>query len=132
MMKNTVRDEREGTKDETQVFLLVAFILSVFLSVFPLRISCQYFIHQVLSVDCYKGIYPSRGQAGLGWAGRYIVKTLGLIVKRTWGIHHAQNLIKPVGNADFGAPFSKIALKMIKTLPREGLRNAFSERRETL
>ena len=30
-----------------------------------------------------------RGQAGLGWVGRYIVKTLVFIVKRTWGIHHA-------------------------------------------
>ena len=30
------------------------------------------------------------------------------------GIHHAGNLIKPVENEDFGAPFSKIAPKMIK------------------
>ena len=74
-----------------------------------------------------------RGQAGLGWAGRYIVKTLVLIVKRTWGIHHAQNLIKPVENEDSGPPFSNFAPKMIqKALPREGFRNAFPERRETL
>ena len=49
------------------------------------------------------------------------------------GIRHAENLIKPVENEDFGAPFSKMALEMIKkALPREGFRNAFSERRETL
>ena len=54
-------------------------------------------------------------------------------MKRTWGIHRAQSLIKPVENEDFGAPFSKMTLKMIKkALPREGFRNAFSERRETL
>ena len=45
----------------------------------------------------------------------------------------AKTLIKPVENEDFGAPFSKIAPKMIqKALPREGFRNAFSERRKTL
>ena len=30
------------------------------------------------------------------------------------GIRHAENLIKPVENEDFGAPFSKMALEMIK------------------
>ncbi len=41
--------------------------------------------------------------------------------------------IKPVGNEDFCAPFSEIALRMIKkALPREGFRNTFSKRRETL
>ena len=60
-------------------------------------------------------------------------KTLRLQIKRTWGIHHAQNLIKPVENEDFGGPFPEMAPKMIKkALPREGFRNAFSERRETL
>ena len=45
----------------------------------------------------------------------------------------AKTLIKPVENEDFGAPFSEMALKIIKkALPREGFRNAFSERRETL
>ena len=45
----------------------------------------------------------------------------------------AETLIKPVENEDFGAPFSKMSLKLIKkALPREGVRNAFSERRETL
>ena len=45
----------------------------------------------------------------------------------------AETLLKPVENEDFGAPFSKMALGIIKkTLPREGFRNAFSERRETL
>ena len=45
----------------------------------------------------------------------------------------AKTLIKPVENEDFGAPFSKMTLKMIKkALPREGFRNAFSERRKTL
>ena len=45
----------------------------------------------------------------------------------------AETIIKPVENEGFRAPFSKIALKMIKkSLPREGFRNAFSERRETL
>ena len=45
----------------------------------------------------------------------------------------AETLIKPVENEDFGAPFSKMALQMInKALPREGFRNAFPERRETL
>ncbi len=49
------------------------------------------------------------------------------------GIRHAENLIKPLENEDFGAPFSKMALGIIKkALPREGFRNAFSERRETL
>ena len=44
-----------------------------------------------------------------------------------------KTLTKPVENEDFWAPFSEIALKMIKkALPREGFRNAFSERRETL
>ncbi len=43
----------------------------------------------------------------------------------------AKTLIKPVGNEDFGAPFSKMALKIIKkALPREGFRNAFPERRK--
>ena len=45
----------------------------------------------------------------------------------------AKTLIKPVENEDFGPPFSKMALKIFKkALPREGFRNAFSERRETL
>ncbi len=45
----------------------------------------------------------------------------------------AETLMKPVENEDFGAPFSKLALKIIKkALPREGFRIAFSERRETL
>ena len=44
-----------------------------------------------------------------------------------------KTLIKPVENEDFGPPFPTIALKMIKkVLPREGFRNAISERRETL
>ncbi len=30
-----------------------------------------------------------------------VVKPLRLMVKRTWGIHYAQNLIKPVENEDF-------------------------------
>ena len=64
---------------------------------------------------------------------RIIKKPLGLWIKRTWEIHHAQNLIKPVEIEDFWAPFSQMALKMIKkALPREGFRNAFSERRKTL
>ncbi len=41
----------------------------------------------------------------------------------------AKTLIKPVENEDFGAPFSEMAKK---ALPREGFRNAFSERRKTL
>ncbi len=45
----------------------------------------------------------------------------------------AETLIKPVENEDFGAPFAKMALKIIKkALPREGFRNAFSERHKTL
>ena len=45
----------------------------------------------------------------------------------------AETLIKPVENEDFGAPFSEMALQMIKkALPREDFRNAFSERRGTL
>ncbi len=45
----------------------------------------------------------------------------------------AETLIEPVENEDFGAPFSQIAIKMIKkALPREGFCNAFSERRKTL
>ena len=52
--------------------------------------------------------------AGLGWAGRYIVKTLGLTVKRTWWNPHAQNLIGPVVYGDFCGHFRKIALKSIK------------------
>ncbi len=49
------------------------------------------------------------------------------------GIRHAGNRIKHYENEDFGAPFSKMALEMIKkALPREGFRNAFSERREAL
>jgi len=45
----------------------------------------------------------------------------------------AGTLIKPVENEDFGAPFSKMALKIIKkALPREGFRNAFPECRKTL
>ena len=38
----------------------------------------------------------------------------------------AETLIKPVENEDLGAPFSKIVLKMIKTIPREGFRNVVS------
>ena len=46
---------------------------------------------------------------------------------------NAQNLIKPMENEDFWAPFSKNDPKMIKkALPREGFRNAFSKRRITL
>ena len=45
----------------------------------------------------------------------------------------AKTLIKPVENEDFRAPFWELAPKMIqKALPREGFRNAFSERRKTL
>ncbi len=45
----------------------------------------------------------------------------------------AGTLIKPVEFEDFWGPFSKMAPKMIgKALPREGFRNAFPERRETL
>ena len=63
----------------------------------------------------------------------HVVKPLRLMVKPIWGIHYAQNLIKPVEIEDFRAPFAKFALKMIKkALPREGFRNAFSKRRKTL
>ncbi len=45
----------------------------------------------------------------------------------------AETHMKHVENEDFGAPFAKIALRMNKkALPREGFRNAFSKRRETL
>ena len=45
----------------------------------------------------------------------------------------AETLIKPVENEDFGAPFSEMALKMIKkALPREGFRIAFSKCRQAL
>ena len=45
----------------------------------------------------------------------------------------AETLIKPVENEDFGAPFSKMALKIIKkALPREGFRKAFWQTWETL
>ena len=45
----------------------------------------------------------------------------------------AKTLIKPVENEDFGAPFAKIALQMIKKeLPREGFRDVFSKRRKPL
>ena len=41
--------------------------------------------------------------------------------------------MKLVEFEDFGAPFSKMALRIIKkALPREGFRNAFPKRRETL
>ncbi len=44
-----------------------------------------------------------------------------------------KTLIKPVENEDFLVPFSKNDPKMIKkALPREGFRNAFSERRKPL
>ena len=44
-----------------------------------------------------------------------------------------ENLIKPVENEDSNAPFSEMVLKSIKkALPREGFRNVFRERRETL
>ncbi len=52
-----------------------------------------------------------------------------------WGIRKSisKYLIKPVVSGDFRGPFCKTALKIIKkVLPREGFRNAFSERRETL
>ena len=42
-----------------------------------------------------------------------------------------KTLIKPVENEGVGAPSSQMALKMIQeALPREGFRNAFSERRK--
>ena len=45
----------------------------------------------------------------------------------------AKTLIKTVENEGFWAPFSKMAPIMIKkALPREGFRDAFSKRRETL
>ena len=45
----------------------------------------------------------------------------------------AETLIKPVENEDFGAPVSKMALKIIKqALPREDFRNVFSKRRKPL
>ena len=60
-------------------------------------------------------------------------KTIGKTTFCDMGIRHAGNLIKPVENEDFGAPFSKMAIKICKkALPREGFRNAFSERRKTL
>ena len=41
------------------------------------------------------------------------------------------NPYKTCRNEDFGAPFSKMTLGIIKkALPREGFRNAFSERRK--
>ena len=47
--------------------------------------------------------------------------------------HVAKTLIKPVKFQDFWDPFWETAPKMIqKALPREGFRNAFSKRRETL
>ena len=46
---------------------------------------------------------------------------------------NAQNLIKPVENEDFLSNNRKMASGIIKkALPREGFRNAFSERRKTL
>ena len=45
----------------------------------------------------------------------------------------AKPLIKPVEFYKFRIPFSKMAPEIIgKALPREGLRNAFSERRKAL
>ena len=45
----------------------------------------------------------------------------------------AKTLIKPVENEDFWDPFGEMATQNDhKALPREGFRNAFSERRETL
>ena len=44
----------------------------------------------------------------------------------------AETLTKPVENEAIGAIFSRMDPKMIqKALPREGFRNAFSERRKT-
>ena len=45
----------------------------------------------------------------------------------------AETLIKPVENEDFRVPFPEMAPEMIgKALPREGFRDALSERRKTL
>ena len=45
----------------------------------------------------------------------------------------AETLIKPVETEDFGDLFSTMAFRILKkALPREGFRNTFSERRETL
>ena len=62
-----------------------------------------------------------------------VENTLRLTVKITWRIPDAKYLIKPVENEDFWSPFSGNDYQNDqKALPREGFRNAFSERRETL
>ena len=67
MMKKTVRDEREGTKDETQVFLLVAFILSVFCQSFPSVFPVSILFTKYYLWTAIRGF--TLAEARLGWDG---------------------------------------------------------------
>ena len=60
-------------------------------------------------------------------------KTIGKTPFCDIGIRHVENLIKPVENEDFGAPFSELTIKIIKkALHREGFSNAFLKILKTL